>query len=58
MNTSTVKIVFVEPAYVICPECNEKIKGWMNDPRDRIDKCEHCGCEVHIDENAELRMDY
>lgn len=51
-----VTTVYVRADYVICPNCGERVGGWLGDPRGKEEECDECGQPFTVDNDADLEM--
>lgn len=57
-NLPTVTVIYVKPAYVICPHCDAEVGDWLGNPQGQQDvTCDDCGFDFHVHPDADLEMD-
>lgn len=42
--------------YCYCPECGERLDGWLCDPRGDELECDYCGAVLEIHKEADLEF--
>lgn len=38
----------------VCPYCEKENEGWISDPRNQTDECDHCGEEYKVHQDADI----
>ncbi len=51
-NELIVDTIYSNKFYIKCPVCSERVEGWWKVPKGCSDKCDSCGAEFKVAEDA------